>query len=176
VAHALATATQVVMLSASALLAIGLVHKLWLLGNAEGEGGLVGFLARNGIKPRLALSSASLAEGAVIALIYLAPVVGLGALAVLLSGYSALLARFPEAEDCGCFGEVMPATSRDAIVRNVTLSIAAACGAGVAVVDDVRTHLFSQLPIGVSLIVLAALIGLANASRVLSPVAQTLRR
>ncbi len=176
-ATALTTATHVVMLSAAALLAIAVAHKAWLLTSGEEHGGLVGFLAGRGIRPRLALTGASLAEAIVIALIYLAPVAGLSTLVVLLACYSGLLSRLPQSDDCGCFGEVLPATNRDGIVRNIILSIAAANGAAVAAVYDVRRHLFGQASIGGTLIVLALLIGLANANRVLSPVlTQTLRR
>lgn len=158
------------MLTATVLLAIGLARKVRrLLTTGGNEDALTSWLASRGIRPRIALSLATFAEMLVITLIYVDPIGGLIALVLLMLVYSALLSRLPAGEDCGCFGELIPATNRAAIIRNIILSVAAAVGAAIAAVHDVRPHLLGQVPIGVTLIVLAGVVGFAHANRVLSP-------
>jgi hypothetical protein len=168
--------THVVMLSASALLALAALHKARLLTRRERQSTLVNQLAEIGLEPRKALTAALFAEAAVVTLIYLAPIAGLSALVLMLAAYTAFLSRLPDEEDCGCFGEVVPATNREAIVRNAILAVAASVGAATAATYDVRPHLFGQVSVGVTLIVLALLIGTAKTTRLLRPVPTLMQR
>lgn len=163
VANTLATVTVFVV---GALMVLAVAHKVFLL--VEGRAGQdpafawVRFTALR--SSAVVVGVLAGIEAVIVTLLFLAPVVGLFASAVLMLTYGAVLrARQPDVE-CGCFGSALPMTNRAAAWRNFGLAVAAIASAIVATLRAIHPLNPTQLSVGLALLVLGSIGGYARAA------------
>jgi Methylamine utilisation protein MauE len=154
-------AAQVVVVSCLALLFLSVIQKARVLSKGLADEHVE--LARAAFVPArlagFALVAAGLAEAVLLLSFLIVPTVALGAFAVLMLGYAAILARVPANASCACLGEALDISSRIAIGRNLVLAACAVAAAVIGWQDDLANSLFSGAVLGWSLVGLALLFG-----------------
>jgi hypothetical protein len=144
----------------AALLATAVAHKVTVL--ARGTAPVQPLIKARGLEGKraaLALGASAALEVAIAVLLVFAPAWGLLAVATLMLFYAGELRRLSPEENCHCFGEWLAATRRaGAIRRNLVLSGVAATGGIASVAGLVETASVSQLTVGATLIVAAAVV------------------
>jgi len=88
------------------------------------------------------------ADLATVLLLGIKPLAGCGLAIVVLAAYSALLAKLPPEEDCGCFGDVAQFSNRTAIWRNGILGSIALAALLIGLGRDLNEGLYAQRSIG----------------------------
>lgn len=100
----------------------------------------------------------------VVAVLVVAPRIGLLVAAVVLTSYAFALARRPSRESCGCFGTALETTNRAGAIRDVGLAFLAALAGVLALRGHAPT--LSQGAIGLALVILAVIVGGGYATRI----------